>query len=111
MGDQWTMGKGIYEADTLDTYVVGLRLEQIAAGGFVQVSNTTPITLPRNMKMRYVLGTDTFTGATQKLYVASQTDPLWITSSPPALFYYGAPGFENTFTVGARIGQKYPGRF
>lgn len=111
MGDQWEMGKGVYEADSGDVYVCGLRLEQIAAGGFPQVDNSISVDLPRTLTMRYVIGYDTFTGAKQKLFVASQTDPLWTSTSPPATFIYGPPSNQNTFTVASRIGERNPKKF
>jgi hypothetical protein len=107
MGDQWELLRGQYISDSGTIYIVSLRDAQITAGGFTVVDSSTYVTLPRGFKMRYVLGTDQFTGAVQKLFIAYGMDPIFTAGGD---FIYGDIFTANTFTVSARISESYPNR-
>ena len=104
MGSQFSMSLYNYYSDDESVYVVGLRTDKAAPGGFTEVEAHQPLTLPRNYKMRYVLGMEPLNGNRCKLPVAEKNSVLF--ESATQFSYLGV-----TYTISARIGEKRPGKF
>ena len=99
MGEQYSMCKAIYVSDSLAEYVVQIRVDQAVTGGFPIIDPTTPVSLPRKFKMRYVIGYDTFNNTPHKQYVGNPGDSFF---EAGMTFFY----LSGTFFIGAQIGEK-----
>ena len=104
MGNQFDMGLYNYYSDDGSVYVVGLRTDKAYPGGFTEVAPHQPLTLPRNYRMRYVLGLEPMNGDRCKLPVAEKNSVLF--ESATQFSYLGV-----TYTISAKIGEKRPGKF
>lgn len=104
MADQYEMVKAIYYDDQGNGWIVGLRIDQAAAGWFTLVDNMNQVTKPQLLKMRHVWGVDTGTGSKQKVWVSDVTVPPWTTDT--TFLYVG-----NTFEIFAKVTERRRNKF